>query len=72
MWGLALKERFTWVFLQAEVGPVASIEGAAATMCTVGYVIAVWEAVKQLWKDHETEIKRRCAPPLEVREVSAL
>ena len=52
------------MFLTAELGPVASGGGAAATEATVGYVLAIWDVIKDLWKDHEAEIKRCCAPSM--------
>ena len=48
------------MFLKAEAGPVASGRDKAASSATVGYCLAVDPVVKELWRDNEAEIKRRC------------
>ena len=58
------KERLVAMFLTAEEGPVASRLAKAATVATVSYCLALDPIVRELWKDHATEIKRRCGPSM--------
>ena len=57
-----LIERFSIVFLSGEDGPVATADGGVAQTATIELVLAVRDAVNELWTAHEVEIKRCCAP----------
>ena len=57
-----LIERFRKVLLSGGNGPVASADGGVATGATVELVLAIRDAVADLWKAHEVEIKQRCGP----------
>ena len=59
---LSLLERFKSVFLTGEDGPVATNDGGVAKEATIELVLAVRDAVSDLWKAHEADIKRICAP----------
>jgi hypothetical protein len=50
------------LFLSGEDGPVATADGGVAVEATIELVLAVRDAVDELWKAHEAEIKRICAP----------
>ena len=60
----ALKDGLVQMFLTAEEGPVASLCDGAATAATVGYCLSLDPVVKDLWSEHEAEIKRRCGPSM--------
>ena len=59
---LMLVERFKRVFLSGEEGPVATADGGVRQTATIELVLAVRDAVNDLWTAHEAEIKRRCKP----------
>ena len=61
---LYLIQRFRNVFLSGEDGPVVSTDGGVASTATIELVLAVRDAVAELWRTHEAEIKRRCAPSM--------
>jgi hypothetical protein len=61
---LELVERFKNVFLSAEDGPVATAGGGLADKATYELVLAVRDAIDDLWESHEAEIKHRCAPAM--------
>ena len=55
------------VFLRTEDGPVASGDDPVASEPTLGYIMAVDPVVRDLWRDHASEIKRLCAPSMPKR-----
>ena len=59
---LLLLERFKHVFLSGTDGPVATGDGGLRQTATIELVLAVRDAVNNLWKAHEADIKRICAP----------
>ena len=59
-----LLKRFRNLFLSGRDGPVASDDGGVATRATIELVLAVRDAVVELWKAHEVEIKQRCGPSM--------
>jgi len=59
---ISLLERFKVVFLSGEDSPVATADGGVAQQATIALVLAVRDAVKELWEAHEADIKRVCGP----------
>jgi hypothetical protein len=57
-----LVERFNHLFLSSEDGPVATGDGGVAVEASIELVLAVRDAINELWKAHTAEIKRTCAP----------
>lgn len=57
---LSLLERFKTVFTSGEDGPVATADGGVIHTATIKLVLAVRDAVDELWKALAMEIKRCC------------
>ena len=70
---MSLQERAVRMFIGASGVPRASGDAPVARKATLGLAIVANEAVNELWKGRQDEIKHCCAPnPIDKQEVYVL